>query len=164
METIEIKKSNADKALQAADQGANLKDVLSILFEGQTKKEEPKDIKERVKTFEDALAIVGASENLKMLLDYNGIDKDMLASVAHAKLSIIAKALNEGWAPDWEDSDDYKYYPWFEYKAGVGFSDSNCERWRTVTSVGSRLCFKSSELALYAGKQFQGLYNDLFSL
>ena len=164
MQTIEIKKSNADKAFKAADEGANLKDVLAILFEGETNQEEPKDIKERVKTFEDALAIIGASENLKMLLDYNGIDKDVLASVAHAKLSIIAKALNEGWIPDWEDDDESKYYPWFEYKAGVGFSRTNYDDWYTNTYVGSRLCFKSSELALYAGKQFEVLYNQLFSL
>lgn len=29
--------------------------------------------------------------------------------------------------------------------------------------VGSRLCFKSSELATYAGEQFEHLYNEYFS-
>jgi len=28
------------------------------------------------------------------------------------------------------------------------------------TSVGSRLCFKSSELAEYAGRQFQDIYKE----
>ncbi len=122
-------------------------------------------ITDRVRTFEDALTIVGASENLKILLAYNGQDMDMLASVAHAKLGIIAKALNEGWQPDWSDDDQYKYYPWFEWVGSApGFSYGDYVYGRSGTSVGSRLVFKSRELAEYAGKQFNQLYNDLFSL
>lgn len=122
-------------------------------------------ITDRVKSFEDALEIVGASDDQKILLYYNGHDTSMLASVALAKLSIIAKALNEGWQPDWSDDDQYKYYPWFNKLASArGFSYYGYDCAYSYSGVGSRLVYKTSELAEYAGKQFNQLYNDLFSL
>lgn len=44
--------------------------------------------------------------------------------------------------------------------AGFAFADSNHAPSNTVASVGSRLCFKSEALAVYAGKQFIDLYMD----
>ena len=121
-------------------------------------------ITDRIKTFEDALnEIGGVSDNAQILLKYNGTDNDMIAAQAQMKLSIIARALNEGWKADWTDHSQYKYYPWFEYKSGFGFSSANYGNWYADASVGSRLCFKNRELAEYAGKQFQSLYNDLFN-
>jgi hypothetical protein len=121
----------------------------------------PVKITDRVKTFEDACDVVGTlPDNVKTLLSYNGIDGEMRASVAHMKLQIIAKALNEGWVPNWNKSSEYKYHPWFDFSSSSGFSfsvyDCGCSR----SPVGSRLCFKSRELAEYAGKQFTELYKD----
>lgn len=123
----------------------------------------PVDIKERVKSFEDALNIVGASDNMKILLDYDGIEHDLLAAQAFAKMTIIAKALNEGWETDWSDSNQYKYYPCFDMRksASGGFSYYCCDSWFTYSTVGSRLCFKSRELAEYAGKTFLDIYETL---
>jgi hypothetical protein len=90
------------------------------------------------------------------------------ALTAHAQLIIIAQALNEGWKPDWNDGNQYKYYPWFEVQAsadkpsGFGFSYTYYDYWYSFASVGSRLCFKSRTLALYAGKQFADLYKEYF--
>ena len=90
------------------------------------------------------------------------------ALVAHAKLIIIAEALNEGWQPNWNDSSEWKYYPWFEVKAdeknlsGSGLAYYVFAYWLSLTAVGSRLCFKSRELAEYAGKQFKKLYEEYF--
>jgi len=121
-------------------------------------------ITDRIKTFEDAYNEVGHHDNVDILLKYNGIDKDMLGAQAMAKLSIIARVLNEGWEPDWADSSQYKYYPYFSnYKSGVGFSRSDCGGWAAATYCGSRLCFKSSELATYAGKQFIDIYNQFLT-
>ncbi len=117
-------------------------------------------ITEQVKTFEDALAITGED-----WCPPQGMTSDELA---YRKLKIIAKALNEGWTPDWSNRNEYKYTVWAEIKAtkeqpgGVGFVGSGCGTWHTITNCGSRLCYKSSELALYAGKQFEELYKDFF--
>jgi hypothetical protein len=47
-------------------------------------------------------------------------------------------------------------------ESGSGLSYDVYDYWRAVASVGSRLCFKSRELAEYAGKQFIDIYTDFF--
>lgn len=126
------------------------------------------DITERVKTFEDALSILTVTDNQKILLDYNGIDAEMLAAQAFLKLSIIRKALNEGWEPDWDDSNEWKYYPWFwmnkKNTAGSGFAFLDYDFDNSTSYVGSRLVFKSEKLAKYAGTQFIDIYRQIFIL
>lgn len=125
------------------------------------------EITDRVKTLEDALEIAGeqASEDIKILIFYQGKDKDFIAASAFAKLTLIARVLNEGWVPDWSNSNQYKYYPYFKAKvAGFGCSAAFYVCWTAYTGVGSRLCFKTSELAMYAGKQFETIYNEFLTL
>jgi len=83
---------------------------------------------------------------------------------AHAKLVIIAEALNEGWTPDWGNREWDKYYPWFNRGGSSvsGFSYFGCGRWVWTSCSGFRLCFKSRYLAQYAGKQFLDLFKDYF--
>ena len=127
-------------------------------------------ITDKVKSFEDACAVLGIAP--ESVIPYaNPKDQEEVATNAYRKLTTIAKALNEGWQPNWNDHDEWKYQPWFEVEAseekpaGSGFSITDYGGWRTTTYVGSRLCFKSSALALYAGKQFADIYKDylLFS-
>ena len=113
-------------------------------------------ITDRIKTFEDACAELGLEvENTLTFFGPATVDE-----IAYRKLKIIAEALNEGWKPDWSNSDEYKYYPYFEYnRSGSGFVYSHTNCTRTYTCIGSRLCFKSRELAEYIGNQFIDLYN-----
>ena len=119
-----------------------------------------------IKSFEDACVSLGIQPAVP---DFsNTPEQHRKAFEAHYKLVIIAEALNQGWQPNWSDPHQLKYYPWFEVKAnednpaGFGFwyTDYDCDL--TRTAVGSRLCFKSSELALYAGKQFEDLSKEYF--
>ena len=76
-------------------------------------------------------------------------------------MKLLTKSLNEGWEPDWDNSSERKYFPWFNMSSsGSGFSFCVCDDWGTHSSVGSRLCFKSSELAKYAGTQFTDIYKE----
>lgn len=126
---------------------------------------QPKSIIDRVKTFEDALNIVTTTEDERWLLGYSGKDNGILAQVASLKLSIIAKVLNEGWIPDWNNSSQYKYYPWFKADgSGSGWVYDGCFGWYSVSGVGSRLTFKTRELAVYSGRQFIDLYSAMFKL
>jgi hypothetical protein len=120
-----------------------------------------------IKTFEDACAALQLSPTA--LPDFSMMpEKHQKALLAHAKLIIVAEALNAGWQPNWNDTDEYKYVPWFEIDAsedkpsGFGFSGSYCDFWYSGARVGSRLCFRTRDLALYAGKQFEELYKDYF--
>lgn len=119
----------------------------------------PKDITKRVKTYADACAVLGIEPMNETVLAKLGFTKD---EIAYRKLKTIAEALNEGWRPDWANSNEYKYWPWFVYNtAAAGFSCAyGCRGFAYVCEFGSRLCYKTRELAAYAGRQFEGLYND----
>ncbi|TWP30536.1 hypothetical protein ETU09_00615 [Apibacter muscae] len=121
----------------------------------------PKTVIERIKTFDDVLNETGFDkEEFKQSL--KGLDKD---EKAYRKLKLLAAALNEDWVPDWNNSSEYKYYPWFRMgSASGGFSYGDFDFWHSRSSVGSRLCFKSRELAEYAGKQFETIYKDFLTL
>jgi hypothetical protein len=155
MSTIQITKENAEKALSLANDSEK-KLLMALLGQSETKATgaRPENIIEAIKTFEDACAIAGEDPNDKKFTEGT---KD---EIAYKKLKVIVKVLNEGWYPNWENSDEYKYVPWFEYSSGSGFSDADCDCWYSFSVVGSRLCFKTRELAEYAANQFKGIYND----
>lgn len=145
----------------------------------------PKDIMERVKTFEDACRELGIEPD-KCLQDKAelGFEPDV---IAYMKLRIICKALNEGWEPQFTE-DEWRYYPWFtlwtedelseksdewktdrhlistgEYQtdyAGLAFAHSHHAPSHTSASFGSRLCLKSDTIAVYCGKQFINIWAD----
>ena len=123
-----------------------------------------KKMKNKIKTFEDACTALGL-DSKKVVPDFSMYpEKHQKAIVAHAKLIIIAEALNEGWQPDWGNSSEYKYEPWFYMggSSGSGFACHDFGLWLSHSSCGSRLCFKSRELAEYAGEQFSDLYKDYY--
>lgn len=153
------------------------------------------DIKERIKTFEDAVNAIG--EDHPLVAQYKTINSafkeadNNLHLFAYTRLAIIAEALNEGWRPEYTE-DEYRYYPWFglytqeEYDdmddedkercrfvgrsgvnayacGGLVFASASYGSAYSYTYVGSRLAFKSRELAIYCGKQFIEIWiNYLF--
>ena len=121
-----------------------------------------------LKTFEDACKVERLDPK-KVIPDFKDYPaKDKKAMIAHAKLVIIASALNrlanngKKWKPDWNNNQWDKYYPWFWMGGSSGFRFYVCDSWASHSSVGSRLCFISSEVGEYAGKQFIKLYKDYF--
>jgi hypothetical protein len=112
-------------------------------------------ITDRVKTFEDACEITG--ENFQAAKFTQGSAN----SVAFEKLKTIAEALNEGWNPDWNNSNERKYFPYFIWdSASSGFSFTYVDDYYANTLSSSRLCFQKSDVAEYAAKQFIDLYKD----
>ena len=117
------------------------------------------------------------------IIIFSADSKDLLA---YLKLRIITYALNEGWKPQYTKGE-LRWYFWYNiitkeqyYKlsaeeksrvvgrgggganaycglvyAGADFASSGSD-----TSYGSRLAFKSKELAEYAGKQFVEIYEE----
>jgi hypothetical protein len=129
------------------------------------------DITERVKSFEDALAILeeivpDISWEFKEIIGLKNRYAKRL--IGEFKLMVIVEALNEGWKPNWNDWNEYKYYPWFFVggpahigaAAGFGTVYSIIEASSTYTYLGSRLCFKTRALAEYAGRTFTALYEQ----
>ena len=115
-------------------------------------------ITDKVKTFEDACKTLGLDPKQLPVIDLLP-EKDRKAIIAFYKLTIIARALNEGWEPNWSDWNEWKYYNWFYLDtAGFGYANTSSAATRTSTTVGSRLCFKTSALARYAREEFRDLY------
>ena len=173
-------KISAENALAAYNNtDANGRELLEHLF---GKEIFAQDIKDKVKTFEDAVAILG-NDN-QAVIDYYAIaDKTCTEDIlAFAKLRVIAEALNEGWKPKF-DGDECRYYPWFyiytkkEYEeldedekkecrvvgrsyhnahavGGVVYAGAFSASSNSGSDSGSRLAFKTRELAEYCGKQF----------
>lgn len=156
MRTLQIKQDSLLVAFRNA--GKEGKQVLSDLFGKQVALYD--NITDRVKSFEDACQVLGISTNVP---EVKGLPrKHQKAIIANYKLIVIAEALNEGWKPNWQDSDEYKYYPWFDMSnpAGVGCSNAHAAASYTYASFGSRLCLKNRELAIYFGQTFTDLFND----
>ena len=150
--------------------------------------EPEKDVRKRIKTFEDACHEIGIDAEAwnrdKISL---GLEPDVLAFL---KLRIIVKALNEGWEPRFTE-DECRYYPWFilytgeEYNkldeeeksrvvfrslsnahalGGVSCANAFHDSSNTNASFGVRLAFKTSELAAYCGRQFLDIWADFVFL
>ncbi len=113
-------------------------------------------ITDRIKTFSDVLSALNIDPR-----DFKEICKNLEEDeIAYRQVKLIARVLNEGTEIDAFNQSQYKYYPYFEVEKS-GFSYRYYGTWFSITSVGSRLCFKSSELAIYAGKTFIDIYTKL---
>ncbi|GHM98819.1 hypothetical protein WSM22_03090 [Cytophagales bacterium WSM2-2] len=123
-------------------------------------KEKPRKVTDRVKTVADLLAEHGYT-----LQRFDELCKDLtIDERAYRILKMLAVSLNEGWTPDWNNYNEGKYYPYFEMGGSSGFLFHDYDCWTSHSSVGSRLCFKTSELAKYAGIQFTDVYKQFMSL
>ena len=148
------------------------------------------DITDKIKTFDDACKAIGLAgpEALPELLQekYAAIVPSHIK--AQLKLEIITLALNEGWQHI-PDGKHYAYWPWFllytAYEiadmgkkgaeeraminatdvsyvfAGLGSAGSSDAWSYSGAIIGSRLAYKSRELARYSGKQFIELWKEV---
>lgn len=152
--------------------------VLTLVDE---QKVDNRPVTERIKTFTDACNALGYEHPLVKeylrVADGNIILDDLYA---YLKLRIIVAALNEGWEPKFTE-DEYRYFPWFyfytkeEYDklddeekgrsvlrsgnsayshGGFVSCNANYDASLSNSYFGSRLAFRTRELAAYAGRQF----------
>lgn len=112
-------------------------------------------ITDRIKTMDDVYSEFGID---KTTFEKSFTFKEDLDA---AKVRLITKAFNEGWEPNWSNSSETKYTPYFQI-SGVGFSLSSSDYWITYADVGSRLCFKSKELCLFAIEKFKTEFENYF--
>lgn len=147
-------------------------------------------IQDRIKTFEDAMAELGDDHEAVRAYNackygYSIKEPDIMA---YLKLRIITTALNEGWTPQFTDVER-RWYAWYDLidkedlddmteeekkerrvvgrashgayaNGGLVCSSASYVSTNSNTLSGSRLAFKSEELAEYAAKQFIEIYAD----
>ncbi len=143
------------------------------IFDFYIEEREYEDITNRVKSYADACKVLGIEPMNEQNMKAQGFRPD---EVARRKLETITEALNEGWKPNWADTDEYKYFPWFYIEvsrgqtedgdtngagAGLSYSATYDAATRTYANFGSRLCFHDRETARYAGRTFTDLYAQI---
>ena len=159
--------------------------VLTLVDEPKV---DNRPVMERIKTFEDACNALGDGHPL--VKEYWGvvnINLDITQDlIAYLKLRIIVAALNEGWEPKFTE-DERRYYSWLYFYTKEEYDKLDDEgKGRCVlrsgynsfsyggvvcavatyassgsrTVYGSRLAFRTRELAAYAGKQFAEEWAD----
>lgn len=182
---IQIQQDNLLNAYKNAS--SEQRELLEHLFGSEVFK--PKDVRERIKTFHDAYCALGNEHPFvvsyeKYVNTASGEEADV---IAYLQLRIITAALNEGWEPQFVPGE-YRWAPYFvlytkeeiekmnaqtrarvvyrsSYNAsavgGVSYANAYGDSAPVNAHIGSRLAFKSEELAEYAGKQFLEIYADL---
>ena len=182
MNTLNIDK---EKAINAYQHGSEeQKKVLEQLFGVETFKS--KNIMDRVKSVDDALKELGPNHFLAKEYEAINNNETTYSTKLYFKLCIITMALNEGWIPKFIKGEK-RYSPCFflytdkeirqmseeekfrvVYRSssyasavgGVSVADANSDSADVSACIGSRLVFKTRELAEYAGKQFTKLYAE----
>lgn len=66
--------------------------------------------------------------------------------------------------PDWNNSSEYKWYPWYTFNAGVGFRFCFSCFDSDFSVVGSRLVFPTKDLSDHFGKVAEKYKNEAFTL
>lgn len=145
-------------------------DSVSV-FNFRIEEREYEDITNRVKSYADACKVLGIEPMDEDSMKAQGFRPD---EIARRQLETITEALNEGWKPNWADTDEYKFYPWFYIEvsevqtegtdgasAGLSYAYTYGAAARTNAYIGSRLCFHDRETARYAGRTFTDLYAQI---
>lgn len=145
---------------------------------------ESKEINDIVTSYEEARKYLGGKPNndftvAKKVVSGNCVKLDEVtrlvkdinpshvkALIALNELFTIAQAWNkeDEFEPDFSNSNQYKYFPWFVYDngaAGFVYASTATAATSTLANVGSRLCFKTPERARQFGEQFIDLWNDV---
>ena len=128
------------------------------------------NVMDRVKTFEDACRELNI-DPVKWL-EENETNKMDAHVLAYLKLCIIAKALRGSWKPNWANTDEWKYYPWFKIvpavvgfaydgsKLGVSVLYSTYVASHSYAGCGGALASETEEIAIYFGKQFAEIWKE----
>jgi len=153
LKTLQISKKTAKKIFKDAPE--YLREILISTFGADTFKS---NVIDRIKTFEDAYE--EADKKTRDEFDQQIHPNLSEHIVARLKLILIAKVLRGEWEPDFSNSNQDKWFPWFKFSAvsGFAFSGSYSDFNPAGTPVGSRLCFQNEGLSHYFGKQFIKLH------
>ena len=131
------------------------------IFDYSIKEVEYEDVSTTIPSYEAAKDKLG-SVAVKVIPEVR--EHHAKALNALNKLFTIAEAWNkaDGFIPDFDNTNQYKWFPWFRKQGTAGFvyAYTNYTATAAHAHFGSRLCFKSEERATQFGKQFIDLWND----
>lgn len=100
------------------------------------------------------------NENEPTEADFDFLPKEIRKKLlAYTHFKNIERLFNGDWKPNWKNTSEYKYYPWFKNEnSGLVFGSSYCDLWGFVGSVAY---FKDEQTSNYVGKTFINLYKEI---
>jgi hypothetical protein len=118
------------------------------------------NIMERIKSFDDVCREMGLNPK-KYICDSE--DPDDIAANALRQALLISRCFNADKKEviNWADSNQPKYFHFYEFSPSSGWSLVVVVGWLTVTYCGSRLAFIDREHAQYAWETFKEIYINL---
>lgn len=117
------------------------------------------DTFESIEDVESACKFLGEIDDdvrqLRLLQNIPNLNRRTLAG---QELIVITKALNEGTVLDWDNSNEYKYIPWWYLgkKFRLCYVGTHCSK----SYVGAPLYLKSRKLAEYSANNFFSIWKD----
>lgn len=112
-------------------------------------------ITDRIKSLEDVYSVMSVDFEGRLRV-YNQIP-NIGHVIAFDQACLIVQAYNEGWVPNWDDTNEDKWYGYWDHRvSGSGFR-LNCLT-RSYSYVGSRLVFRTEELARDAYEKFSHIF------
>lgn len=141
---------------QAEAKLAKLKKEESNLLKIIEETEKSKDIKSRIKGFDDIL-LIAKEKGYK----YKPNKTDSIDEIAEKKIKLACLVVNEGWIPT-KDKERWFLYFSLSGSSGFVFSYAVCDYGIVGGFSGFRLCLKDRETAIFMGKTFPDLYKDMY--
>lgn len=162
MEKVELKKENVLKAY--AEGCSDVKKVLKNLLGEELFVPAKQDWLQLFKQFckDNGLSYVD-------IVGYEIKNKKHEAAIAYNMLVEIIEVANKKdnggreWFPDWDNSSEYKYQPWFDMRSGSGFAFYNAYDWHSGAGAGSRLCFKNESTAKTVAIKYLAIYEKFMT-
>lgn len=114
---------------------------------------------DRVKSLSDIFKELGRKQLTLSDFDYLPVSQRKSA-LATYEITSANELLNEGWFPDFNNTNQYKYYSWWEKKAsGWVFSFVSCRV--SSSCMGSGFYSKDEKIAKFIATLLKESYNNL---
>ena len=111
----------------------------------------------RINSLSDVFTETNSSNDILIFKSpQNAFEKYINACILIPK---IVQAYNEGWEPNWKNSNENKYFPRF-YRKGLVWSVDNYDLWAAYSCLPGSHYYKNSDILMNACKKFENIYND----
>jgi len=137
-------KIELEKAVEAYNNGSA--EIKKLLIDLHGEEHFLIDIKDRVKGYKDALKVLCRHGLTLDAFTLGRSDKQAKREFARHKIVTVIEAINEGWIPNWDNENEYKWFNYFRNKSR-GFSSGSY--YYNVCNSGSDLAIQSSDKADY---------------
>ena len=154
MKTLKISEQDAKRYYPTASD--EFRTVLETTFGKEFFSEK---ITDKIKSWNDVILELGVGNVILPYSENMVLTKQQKSINALYKIQCITKVLNEGWESDFSNSNEDKYYPWFEYKKS-GWSLASVFYGYVDAHFPFGCYYKTKQLAEHSVKFFIDIYKE----